>query len=80
MEDNEYLAKTKEIKIMIDKALVEEQQQTAIDLTSLKDFLHSDFESLYKTLNKKEKQVLWRSVINELVYNGNTVTGIKFKA
>lgn len=80
MEDSEYLAKTKEIKALIDKAMIEEQQESTIDLTSLKDFLHSDFETLYTTLDKKEKQVLWRSVINELVYNGNSVTGIKFKA
>ena len=80
MEDDEYIKKTKEIKAMIEKASAEEQQETTIDLTFLKDFLNSDFEKLYVTLDKKEKQVLWRSVINEIMYDGNTITGIKFKA
>lgn len=80
MEDDEYIKRTKEIKAMIEKASAEEQQETTIDLTFLKDFLNSDFEKLYTTLDKKEKQVLWRSVINEIMYDGNIITGIKFKA
>lgn len=79
MEDDEYITKTKEIKALIEKATAEEQQEKPLDLTALKDFLNSDFEKIYKTLDKKEKQKLWRSVIDEIVYDGENITGIKFK-
>ena len=80
MEDDEYIKKTKEIKAKIEKASAEEKQETPLDLTSLKEFLSSDFEKIYTTLDRKEKQVLWRSVISELIYDGNSIVGIKFKA
>lgn len=81
LEDDEYIKKSKEIKIMIDKASATEQQdQTPLDLTFLKDLLNSDFEKLYRTLDKREKQRLLRSVIEELIYDGNSLVGIKFKA
>lgn len=81
MEDDEYIKKTKEIKVMIEKASAEEQlQETPVDLTFLKDFLNSDFEKIYSTLNKREKQRLWYSIIDELLYDGKAIIGIKFKA
>lgn len=80
MEDAEYLAKAKELKRMIEKASAEEQQENTLDLTGLKEFLNSDFEKIYDALERKEKQTLWRSVIDELIYDGNSVVGIKFKA
>ncbi len=80
MEDDEYLAKAKELKLMIEKAVNEETQNNTIDVTSLKKFLNSGFEKIYITLNKEEKQKLWRSVIDELKYDGQNIVGIKFKA
>ena len=80
MEDDEYIKKTKELKAMIEKAMIEEQQETPLDLTLLKEFLTSDFENIYVTLDKRKKQKLWCSIIDELIYDGNSVTGIKFKA
>ena len=80
MEDFEYIAETKKIKAMIEKASAEEQNEKPIDLTSLKNFLNSDFESIYTTLDKREKQRLWCSIIDEIVYDENSVIGIKFKA
>ena len=80
MEDDEYLAKTKELKLMIEKASQEENQDNAVDVSALKEFLNSGFEKVYDSLNKEEKQKLWRSVIEELEYDGNTIVGIKFKA
>ena len=80
MEDDEYIKKTKEIKKMIEKASAEEEQTKPLDLTFLKDFLNSDFEKIYGTLNKREKQRLWRSIIDELIYDGDSVVDIKFKA
>jgi hypothetical protein len=80
MEDDEYISKTKEIKAMIEKASVEEQKEAPLDLTFLKDFLNSDFTEIYAKLERIEKQRLWRSIIDELIYDGNSIVGIKFKA
>lgn len=80
MEDDEYLSKTKELKIMIEKATKEENQDNAVDVSALKEFLNSGFEKIYDALEKEEKQRLWRSVIEELVYDGTNIVGIKFKA
>ena len=79
MEDDEYLAKTKEIKALIEKASQEENTDTKVDTQPLKDFLNSGFEKIYVTLTREEKQKLWRSVIDELIYDGKNITGIKFR-
>ena len=79
MEDDEYIAKTKELKSMIDKATREDNQVDDVDLGALKEFLNSGFEDIYDVLSKEEKQRLWRSVIDELIYDGNSIVGIKFK-
>ena len=80
MEDDEYLAETKEIKAMIEKAVKEENADTTVDTRALKEFLNSGFERIYVSLDKEEKQKLWRSVIDELIYDGQNIVGIKFKA
>lgn len=79
MEDDEYLAETKRIKTMIEKATREENQEDTVDVTALKEFLDSGFEGIYDALEKEEKQRLFRSIIDRLVYDGNSVVGIKFK-
>lgn len=80
MEDEEYLAESKRIKAMIEKAIQEDTPEKQVDVSALKDFLNSGFEKIYDTLDKEEKQRLWRSVIDELIYDGKTIVGIKFKA
>ena len=79
MEDDEYLAETKRIKAMIEKATREENQDGKVDVSALKEFLNSGFEEIYDALEKEEKQRLWRSVIDELIYDGDDIVGIKFK-
>ena len=80
MEDDEYLAKAKEIKKMIEEASKEEKADTKVDTKPLKDFLNSGFEKIYISLTREEKQKLWRSIIDELIYDGQNIIGIKFKA
>lgn len=80
MEDDEYLAETKKIKAMIEKASTEETQVAETNLDTLKEFLNSDFETIYDSLEKEEKQRLWRSIISEIIIEGTDVVGIKFKA
>lgn len=79
MDDDEYLAKAKELKIMIEKALSEEAPDNTVDISTLKNFLNSGFEKIYDSLTRLEKQRLWRSVVDELIYDGTTIVGIKFK-
>lgn len=80
MEDDEYLAKTKEIKAMIEKAEKIEGQENSIDVEALKDFLNSGFVSIYDSLEREEQQRLWRSIIDKIYYDGKSPVGIKFKA
>lgn len=80
MEDDEYLAKTKEIKAMIEKAEKIEGQENSIDIEALKDFLNSGFVSIYDSLEREEQQRLWRSIIDKIEYDGKSFVGIKFKA
>lgn len=81
MEDDEYLAKTKELKAMIEKASKEENQENPVDIEALKEFLNSGFEEVYDSLEKEDKQRLWRSVIDEIICDKqNNFVGIKFKA
>lgn len=37
------------------------------DLKPLKEFLKSDFQTIYHTLKKEEKRALWRSIIDKMV-------------
>ena len=80
MYDDEYLAKAKELKAMIEKASKEESHDTKVDVEALKEFLNSGFEKIYDSLERADKQRLWRSIIDELEYDGENITGIKFKA
>lgn len=80
MEDAEYIAKTKELKAMIEKATKEEAPDTPVDIEALKEFLNSGFEKIYDSLEKADKQRLWRSVIDEIYFDGENLTGFKFKA
>jgi DNA invertase Pin-like site-specific DNA recombinase len=78
MEDDEYLAKTKEIKALIEKATIEDEP-TSVDVQALREFLDSGFEKIYDALSQEEKQRLWRSIVSELIYDGDEIVGIKFK-
>ena len=78
MEDDEYLAKTKEIKAMIEKASIEDEP-SSVDVQALKEFLDSGFDKIYDALTAEEKQRLWRSIISEIKYDGDEIVGIKFK-
>ena len=79
MEDNEYLEKTKEIKTMIEKASAEDNLTSKVNVEPLKKFLNSGFKNIYSSMTDEEKQILWRSIISEINYDGKEVVGIKFK-
>lgn len=79
MDDADYLAETKKIKLLIEKALIEDTQDKETNLDELKAFLDSGFEKIYGSLDREEKQRLWRSVISQIVCEGTNAVGIKFK-
>ena len=46
--------------------LTEVPEEKPKDISKLKEFLNSDFETIYNTFNKKERRRFWRSVIKEI--------------
>ena len=48
------------------------------DLTPLKEFLKMDILSIYPTLSREEKRVLWRSVIDQIVVSPGGNFTVKF--
>lgn len=81
MSDEEYAEQTKELKAQIAKAQQEEAKtEKPVDTEAVKAFLATDFESIYETLTKEERRMLWRSVVDEIVLDGTEPVGIKFKA
>jgi DNA invertase Pin-like site-specific DNA recombinase len=41
------------------------------DLQPLKDFLNTDFKSIYNSMTKEEKRVLWRGIIQEIIIDSD---------
>ncbi|NFT36557.1 site-specific recombinase, partial [Clostridium botulinum] len=41
------------------------------NLQPLKDFLNSDFKSLYSSISREEKRLLWRGIISEIQIDCN---------
>lgn len=51
--------------------LATEQPRQGSDLSSLKELLATDFESLYGTFTPAEKRFFWRSIIKEIRFDRN---------
>ena len=80
MTDEEYAERTKVLQAQIAEAQAEEaKQEKPVNLDALREFLSTDFETIYLTLTRQEKRRLWRSVIQEIYTNGKEVSGIKFR-
>lgn len=63
---NEYKIDRANIMKQIDELSQVDYETVTKDLTKLKEFLNSDFESVYETLEISEKRLLWRSIIKEI--------------
>jgi len=48
------------------------------DLTPLKEFLKMDILSIYPTLSREEKRILWRSVVSNIVVGKDGSFTVKF--
>ena len=78
MSDDEYTRETAGIKEKIRDAERQDRDTRPPNLTVLRSFLESDFESVYDTLSKEDRRRVWRSIISEIYVDGTTITHIKF--
>lgn len=76
ISDEEYAAETKRLKAEIEKAKQIDKQDRTVNLDGLKEFLSSDFISIYKTIPKEDQRRMWRSIIEQIHVEGTNVTGI----
>lgn len=81
MEDDEYLSKAAALKASLVAAEnAKTDADEVLDIEAMKEFLNTDFEGIYDSLTKEEKRRMWRSIIEEIKYDGRRLTGIVFKA
>lgn len=79
MEDEEYVSATRRIKQEIEKAKMQESETKPSNLDGLREFLQSDFLSIYDNLDKEERRRVWRSILEEIYIDKNSVVGVKFR-
>lgn len=80
MDDEEYGRESAALKAKIEKARQAEKEDRQPDLTILKQFLKSDFESIYQTMSLEDRRRMWRSIIDTIYIEGNNIASIKFRA
>ena len=80
MPDEEYKKEAEDLKKLIEKATLEDQAaEKPIDLTTIKELLETDFESIYTTLTATEKQLFWRAIIESMTFNGKALQTVKYR-
>jgi DNA invertase Pin-like site-specific DNA recombinase len=77
--DDDYLSELADLRAQLTAAEREEEDAKPRDLASLREFLASDFEEIYLSLEREEKRQVWRSIIDHLVVEGNHIVDIVFK-
>lgn len=80
IDDDEYAAQTVDLKKKIALAKEEEKDERPPDLEVLREFLKSDFETIYHTLDNEDKRRLWRSIIKEIHISKGNIEHITFRA
>lgn len=80
MSDDEYLATAAEIKDAIANAQKGDKETPKVDINALKEFLASDFETIYGTLSREERRELWCSIIDHITIFDRSIQDIKFRA
>lgn len=76
ISDEDYMAESHRLKAALEKAKAQEQENTPPNLEALRAFLQSDFLTIYDSLSKEDRRRIWRSVIQEIIVDGTTPTGI----
>lgn len=80
--DDEYTRELKELQNAIVKAEQETKESDDPhdrDISDLKSMLETDFKSLYATLDDRDRQRFWRSIIKQIHFKENTPTHVDFK-
>jgi epoxyqueuosine reductase QueG len=77
--DEEYLKESAILNEEIKKARIDKCEIVPKDLTKLKEFLASDFTSIYTSLSREDKRQLWRSIIKEIHFEGNNPVSVDFR-
>lgn len=75
--DAEYLQEDAEIKALIAKA-EQEAPPPERDLSSIKELLNTDIESIYATLDAEDKQRFWQTLIKEIKIKDKYVEEVIF--
>lgn len=76
ISDEDYMSESRRLKTAIEKAKAQDEQNAPPNLEALRAFLQSDFLTIYDSLSKEDRRRIWRSVIQEILIDGNTPTGI----
>ena len=76
ISDEDYMAESRRLKTAIEKAKAQDHQTAPPNLEALRAFLQSDFLTIYDSLSKEDRRRIWRSVIQEILIDGTTPTGI----
>lgn len=79
MDDDEYISATARIKQEIEKAKKQESETKPANLDGLREFLQSDFLTIYDTLDKEDRRRIWRSILEEIYIDKTSITGVKFR-
>ena len=80
LSDDEYLEESARIKDLIAEAQTKnEDDPDHVNVDALREFLSTDFESLYDTFTPEERRRLWASIIEDIYVDGTEVVRIKFR-
>ncbi len=77
IELDDYRTEYTALKQQLDRT-TDQPQSVVCDITALKSFLESDFETLYESMTPQEKRGLWSSVISEISVTDINHISIKF--
>ena len=58
--------------------IIDEPEDDKKDLSLYRDFINSDFKTIYATLKDVEKRALWRTVIQKIKVSGKEIKDIIF--
>ena len=76
ISDDDYMTESRRLKAAIEKAKAQDEQKAPPNLEALRAFLQSDFLTIYDSLSKEDRRRIWRSIIQEILIDGTTPTGI----
>ena len=80
IDDDEYAKQTAGLKLKIEAAKEAAKDEVPPDIDVLRQFLKSDFETIYETLDREDKRRMWRSIIQEIRIQDHAIQSIKFRA